>query len=171
MSDTRGRRVSRPIEDLIGGNPEHERNYQTAGDVFEGARLIKAMRDLGGLTQEAVAARLDVSQPAISTMESGRGTEGVTYGTLKRIARACGVDVMVRIIGHSEPGPDKDRDVLFEVKLPATPPNRQVAEEVGHALDILRKHGVVELVPRHVDVRERSEEHLVAKAKAVFSAA
>ena len=165
MSDARGKRVPRPIEDLIGGNPEHERNYQIAGDVFEGARIIKAMRELGGLTQESVAARLDVSQPLISTMESGRGTEGVTYGTLKRIARACDVDLMVRIKGHPEKkGGHGEKYVLFEARLSLPPPNQEAAEEVRHALDILRRYGTVERIPRHVDVMERSEERLSTRA-------
>jgi transcriptional regulator with XRE-family HTH domain len=168
MSDVRGKRVPRPIEDLIGGNPEHERNYQIAGDVFEGARIIRAMREMGGLTQESVASRLDVSQPAISTMEAGRGTEGVTYGTLKRIARACDVDFMVRIKGRSDPkGKEGDRHVVFEVKLPVPAANKEVAEEVNHALAILRRHGAVEKIPRHIDIMERPEERLVPRPMAL----
>jgi len=168
MSDTRGKRVSRPIEDLVGGNPEHERNYQIAGDVFEGARIIKAMRELGGLTQDSVASRLNVSQPLISTMEAGRGTEGVTYGTLKRIARACDVDFMVRIKGRPDTKVNKgDSYILFEVKLPIPPANKEVAEEVRHAFEVLRKYGVVERVPRHVDVMERPEERLMPRASAL----
>jgi transcriptional regulator with XRE-family HTH domain len=160
MSDARARRVPRPIEEIIGGNPELERNYQTAGDVFEGARIIKEMRELSGLTQEAVASRLNVSQPLISTMESGRGTEGVTYGTLKRIARACGVDVLVRITAPPSKDSKGERFALFEVKLSLPPANQEVVEEVRNALEILRKHGEVKRVSRHVDVTEKPEEKL-----------
>lgn len=167
MAEARARRVQRPIEDIINGNPELERNYQNAGDVFEGARIIKAMRELGGLTQEAVASRLNVSQPLISTMESGRGTEGVTYGTLKRIGRACEVDFMVRVKAPAAKGNQGDKYVLFEVKLPLPPANEEVRQEILQALGVLRKYGNVERVPRHIDVMERPEENLAPREESL----
>lgn len=160
MSDTRAKRVSHPIEDIIGSNPEHERNYQIAGDVFEGARIIRAMRNLGGLTQEAVASRLNVSQPQISAMEAGRGTDGVTYRTLKRIARACKVDVLVRIKAQASRSYEGDKYALFEVKLP---PSEAAAKDVRRALATLRKYGDVKRVPKHVDVTENPEELLMPR--------
>ncbi len=163
MSDTRARRVPRPIEDIIGSSPEHQRNYQTAGDVFEGARIIRAMRDLSGLKQEAVASRLNVSQPLISAMEAGRGTEGVTYGTLKRIARACEVDVLVRITAPPSRGYEGDKHVLFEVRLPLAPASEAAAEDVRRAFETLRKYGDVKRVPKHVDVAENPEERLMPR--------
>src|SRR5690242_17518548 len=97
MAEKRGRRVARPIEDLIGDDPAVARPYHEAQHVYEGARIVRTMRDLAGLSQERLASALDVSQPAISTIEAGRGTEGVTYATLKRVAGACGVDFSVRL--------------------------------------------------------------------------
>ena len=125
------------------------------------------MRDLGGLTQEAVASRLNVSQPLISAMEAGRGTDGVTYRTLKRIARACEVDVLVRIKAQSSRSYEGDKYALFEVKLPLPPASEAAAEDVRRAFETLRKYGDVKRVPKHVDVTENPEERLMPREGAL----
>jgi ribosome-binding protein aMBF1 (putative translation factor) len=75
-----------------------------AQDVLEGGRLARRMREAAdggqGISQQELARRLGVSQARVSTIERGSGPQGPTYELLKRIARACRVE----LIAAFEPG-------------------------------------------------------------------
>jgi ribosome-binding protein aMBF1 (putative translation factor) len=76
------------------------RELRRAQDVLEGGRLARRMREAAddgrGISQQELARRLGISQARISAIERGTGSQGPTYELLKRIARACGVDLAVR---------------------------------------------------------------------------
>ena len=55
--------------------------------------LLLTVRELGGLSQARLAARIGSSQPAIARLESGRQVP--TVNTLLRVADACGRHLVV----------------------------------------------------------------------------
>ncbi|WP_044558542.1 helix-turn-helix domain-containing protein [Azospirillum sp. B4] len=87
-----GRRHARSADEIIGNDGDFATLVQEAEDVMAGARLIRHARQAAELSQTELANRLGVSQPRISDLESGRGTEGVTYALLLRVIRACGFE-------------------------------------------------------------------------------
>jgi transcriptional regulator with XRE-family HTH domain len=62
------------------------------------SRRIRAARQEVGLTQQELAARLDVSQPVVAALESGRGNP--TIGQLAAVAEAMqvGFDVEFELL-------------------------------------------------------------------------
>lgn len=85
-------RTERPTLDELFVNPGARKAFDDASAALEAGRLIRALREAAGLTQAEMAERMGVSQARISALEMGDKGEGPTYGTLKRVAAACGVD-------------------------------------------------------------------------------
>lgn len=73
------------------------------------ARNIKTERENQNLTQEYVAAELEISQPAYSKIEAAK-TE-VTFHQLIRISRILKVDILVLIREHSSHTPNTELEV------------------------------------------------------------
>jgi transcriptional regulator with XRE-family HTH domain len=85
--------IERSIEDLIRDDRELATDVQSAlSSASEAAKFIRDMRSIAGLSQLELARRLGISQPRVSAMEKGSGPDGPTYGMLRRIARACGLE-------------------------------------------------------------------------------
>ena len=59
--------------------------------TMDAARLLRAARAHGGLTQRALAARAGLPQPTIAAIESG--AQDPRYRTLERLIRACGQEL------------------------------------------------------------------------------
>lgn len=77
-------------------DPEYRREYEALEEEFA---LIAAMLDArqkAGLTQAQVAERMGVKQPVVAKIEGGRSN--VSFGTLKRYARATGCKVKVEFV-------------------------------------------------------------------------
>src|SRR2546425_9471616 len=84
---------------------------------MKAARLVQAARKRKGLTQRELAAKTRISQPMISSIE--RGLQDPRYSTLRRILRACDLDVdIVNVAGG---GIDRTQ---FAGTLPLTPEER-----------------------------------------------
>jgi transcriptional regulator with XRE-family HTH domain len=83
------RRARAQLEELL-PTPALRDTYEEASASFEAGRLVRAMREMAGLTQQDLADRLAIKQPRISAIEAGRGRDGLTYALLKRIVVACG---------------------------------------------------------------------------------
>lgn len=73
--------------------------------ALEIGETIRTARQARGLTQKALAGRLDCQQSEISDIERGRGSDGPRYATLKRIAEALDVSLPVNPDGEPLPGP------------------------------------------------------------------
>jgi DNA-binding XRE family transcriptional regulator len=67
-----------------------ELEYQVAG------QMLKA-RSRAGLTQDAVAERMDTTKSAISRLESA-GKHAPSLATLKRYALAVGCELLVKLV-------------------------------------------------------------------------
>jgi transcriptional regulator with XRE-family HTH domain len=85
--------TERSIEEVIRDDPQLADDLRLAlSSAEEAATFIRQLRSNAGLTQHELARRLGISQPRVSAIERGIGSDGPTYGILRRIARACGVD-------------------------------------------------------------------------------
>ena len=72
--------------------------HRPEDDAQEGWDLLREMRGLAdehGITQKELGRRLGISQSRISALENS--TRGPTYAFLKRVARACGLNLEVRV--------------------------------------------------------------------------
>ncbi len=81
--------------------------------------LVVALRQEAGLTQDELARRADTSQPAIARLEAGAASPNLA--TLKRLARAAGCELEIRVVPRPAPDPviaaymkDIDRTLLRE---------------------------------------------------------
>ncbi len=77
-----------------------------------GARL-KALREPGGWTQEALAEAIDVQPATLSRFEGGQG--GLSISSLKRAADALGVALAELLAVGEPPAPDEQEATLLQV--------------------------------------------------------
>lgn len=82
-------RVKPTLDELL-PTSELQEAYEEASAALEAGKLVRALRKTAGLTQQALAERLSVTQARVSAIEAGEGRDGPSYGLLKRIAAACG---------------------------------------------------------------------------------
>ena len=55
----------------------------------EGARIVRTLRERGGLTQKQLAESLGVTQQRINYLEAGKAKQGPTLNTIVKIACIC----------------------------------------------------------------------------------
>lgn len=63
---------------------------------------IKTQRRVLGLTQDALAAKANVSRPTIARLETGRATD-LGYRPLLRILNAVGLDLRLSTLNRGRP--------------------------------------------------------------------
>lgn len=66
-----------------------------AGEFYEGSVSLAALRLKSGLSQAALAKKLNTSQPHVARMESGKTDP--QYTTIRKLEAALGVDTMTII--------------------------------------------------------------------------
>jgi DNA-binding XRE family transcriptional regulator len=71
--------------------------YAGLAPEYELVAQLLAARARAGLTQEAVAARMQTTKSAVSRLESG-SRHAPSLGTLRRYARAVGCELEVRLV-------------------------------------------------------------------------
>jgi transcriptional regulator with XRE-family HTH domain len=64
-------------------------------------RIVREARRQAGLTQQELAERAGLSQPAIAKLE--RGATNPTLGTLSRCAEAAGFDLRLELVPRAAP--------------------------------------------------------------------
>lgn len=85
------------------GDPAFAARFKRAGEAWDVALQIAALREQAGLSQQQLAARLKTSQQQISRLESP-GYEGHSLSMLRRVATALKARVRVVIEpGETEP--------------------------------------------------------------------
>ena len=82
-------------------DPAYAVAYAAAFNRLELARQLRQARELRGLTQAALAARLKTSQPAIARMERGH-TPKLAF--LERVAKALGATLHLALSLDGVPG-------------------------------------------------------------------
>lgn len=88
-------------------DPEFAERFQQAGEAWDVALQLAALRRQAGLSQRELARRLNTSQQQISRLESP-GYEGHSLATLRRVAGV--LRVRVRVVFEPEeasPNPAK----------------------------------------------------------------
>ncbi|MFI4879659.1 MAG: helix-turn-helix domain-containing protein [Steroidobacterales bacterium] len=95
---TKAEKPARTLEELerlaVGSEAFREGYEQREGMIRLGA-MLKQMRESGGYTQEALAARTGMTQPAISRLESGFGTHVPTIDTVMRYMHGCKYQLII----------------------------------------------------------------------------
>jgi len=69
--------------------------YEAAERAFEIGRAVRELRLALGLSQQELATRAGMTQPALSRLEAGAATP--TIGVLERVAAALDADLVVAI--------------------------------------------------------------------------
>jgi transcriptional regulator with XRE-family HTH domain len=93
------------------GDPEFAERFKRAGEAWEVALQIAALRGRAGLSQKDLALKLHTSQQQISRLESP-SYEGHSLSMLRRVAAALGATVRVAF----EPAEQTKPMVLSETK-------------------------------------------------------
>ena len=98
-------------------DPDFVRRYQKAGEAWDVALQLAALRKKAGLSQKELAQRVGTSQQQISRLES-TSYEGHSLSMLRRVAEALGATVHINI------------------QLPERPEQAAVAEDKGNLRDV-----------------------------------
>lgn len=85
-------------------DPEFAGRFERAGEAWDVAIQIAALREKAGLSQKDLARKLKTSQQQISRLESP-SYEGHSLSMLRRVADALGVKVHVSLVPKTESGP------------------------------------------------------------------
>src|SRR6266571_5029388 len=85
-------------------DPVFARRFKQAGEAWDVALQIAALREKAGLSQKDLARKLHTSQQQISRLESP-SYEGHSLSMLRRVAEGLGVTVRVTLTpkGEAEP--------------------------------------------------------------------
>ena len=86
-----GRYLEEQMKDL-----DFARRYQKAGEAWEVALQLAALRKMAGLSQKELAQRVGTSQQQISRLES-TSYEGHSLSMLRRVAEVLGATVHIDI--------------------------------------------------------------------------
>jgi transcriptional regulator with XRE-family HTH domain len=97
-------------------DPAFVERFEKAGEAWDVALQIAALRQQAGLSQKELAHRLKTSQQQISRLESP-GYEGHSLSMLRRVAKA--LSAKVRVVLEPEPK-------VFHGRLAESPPPYRV---------------------------------------------
>ncbi|OBW90800.1 helix-turn-helix domain-containing protein [Gallibacterium salpingitidis] len=85
------------VKDTLLKNEETKALYIQEKRIEELQTLLVELRQKAGLTVSEVAARMGVSQPAVSKLE--KNASRASFTTLQRYAHACGAELRVGVHG------------------------------------------------------------------------
>ncbi len=94
-------------------DPDFAARFKRAGEAWEVALQITALREQAGLSQKELARKLKTSQQNISRLESP-SYEGHSLGMLRRVAAALGATLRVVF----EPAEPSKSSILSESPVP-----------------------------------------------------
>jgi len=94
-------------------DPVFAERFERAGEAWDVALQIAALREKAGLSQKDLARKLYTSQQQISRLESA-SYEGHSLSMLRRVAKALSAKVRVIL----EPEPETQASRLAEASLP-----------------------------------------------------
>jgi transcriptional regulator with XRE-family HTH domain len=94
-------------------DPDFAQRFERAGEAWDVALQIAALREKAGLSQRELALKLGTSQQQISRLESP-AYEGHSLSMLRRVARA--LSAKVRVVLEPDPTPPASR--LADTQVP-----------------------------------------------------
>ncbi len=83
---------------------EFEERFNKAGEAWDVAMQLTALRKSHGLSQQELAKRVGTSQQQISRLESP-SYEGHSLSMLRKVAEVLGASVQVKILHNRSPKP------------------------------------------------------------------
>ena len=96
-------------------NPAFAARFERAGEAWEVALQLAALREEAGLSQKDLARKLKTSQQQISRLESP-GYEGHSLSMLRRVAKVLHARVRVVIEAESKADALAENPVPYRVK-------------------------------------------------------
>ncbi|WP_313068453.1 helix-turn-helix domain-containing protein [Atlantibacter hermannii] len=75
--------------------PEHQAKIERMAEAFAAENGLPTLREMRAMSQQELAERLGVTQPAVAAME--RRGEDIKVSTLKRYAEALGGELKITI--------------------------------------------------------------------------
>lgn len=100
-------------------------------DRYVTGAMIKSLREESGMTQQQLAARIDVGDKAVSRWECGRGYPDITL--LEPLARALGVSVAELVAGSDVRNANRSSNML-RARLYVCPVCGNVLQATGEAM-------------------------------------
>ena len=94
-------------------DPDFAERFKRAGEAWDVALQLAALREKAGLSQKDLARKLHTSQQQISRLESP-SYEGHSLSMLRRVAEVLGVTVHVTLAPRGQTDPL----ILSEAKIP-----------------------------------------------------
>src|SRR5690348_14037256 len=85
-------------------DPDFARRFEAAGEAWDVAIQLAALREKAGLSQRDLARKLGTSQQNVSRLESP-AYEGHSLAMLRRVADALGATLQVSFAPKDQPGP------------------------------------------------------------------
>ncbi|MDP9087697.1 MAG: helix-turn-helix transcriptional regulator [Pseudomonadota bacterium] len=92
-------------EELIREGMKHEgfrEGYAARGAMIRLGDMLRQTRESAGYTQEYLAKKIGMSQPAISRLESGFGPHGPEMDTVTRFVHGCEAELVVGIKANAK---------------------------------------------------------------------
>ena len=83
--------VERYIEKRKARSPIFAKDFESGYDAFEFSVMLREARERAGMTQEAIAKKLQTKKSAISRIENH--AEDIRLSTLEKYARALGMRI------------------------------------------------------------------------------
>ena len=84
--------------------------YEARDGLIRLGNLLRQAREISGLTQETLAIKIGMTQPAISRLESGFGPHGPEMDTVMRFVHGCEAELVVgikrKVSEHTSAAPD-----------------------------------------------------------------
>ena len=71
--------------------------YKARDALIRMGEMLRNLREASGLRQEELAAKIGMSQPAISRLESGFGPRGPEMETIMRFVHGCEAELVVGV--------------------------------------------------------------------------
>lgn len=92
--------MSRKLEQLRRQGMAHEgfrEGYSARDGLIRLGDLLRQAREASGLTQDMLASKIGMTQPAISRLESGFGPHGPEMDTVMRFVHGCEAELVVSV--------------------------------------------------------------------------
>jgi transcriptional regulator with XRE-family HTH domain len=115
--------MSRKLDQLCEHGMRHEgfrEGYEARDGLIRLGNLLRQAREISGLTQESLAVKIGMTQPAISRLESGFGPHGPEIDTVMRFVHGCEAELVVGIkhmVSQQDCNNAVDEDTALETHL------------------------------------------------------
>jgi ribosome-binding protein aMBF1 (putative translation factor) len=78
-----------------GHNPKFAKDFESGYEAFEFSVMLREARERAGVTQEAIAKKLQTKKSAISRIENH--AQDIRLSTLEKYAKALGMKIKVQL--------------------------------------------------------------------------